>query len=99
MFASIHNLPPDELYHKAIIFKELSDYDNYIIYLTMAANLNHMLAIEYLYNDYRNDCIHKKQDYNKTINFYETSIEYGFSANYLGWMFQNGKGVSKDHNK
>ena len=92
----LNSLPKDELYERAIAFKEAADYDNYIVHMTMAANLGHVLAIEQLYDDYVNDHIHEKQDYSKTLKFYESTIEYAFSASYLGWMHHNANGVQRD---
>ena len=94
----IINMSPDGLYTKAIEFKQLNDYNNYYIYMTMAANYDHPEAINCLETDYYAG-INQKQDHNITFPFYEQTNNLSYSMNYLANMYQNGYGVEKNYDK
>lgn len=85
----------ETLYEEGMQFKEEKDFDNYIIYITMGANLEHEKCKDELYFIYRNE-IHALQDHNNTVKFYRETAEYSYSANYLGHMYKNGTAVEKD---
>ena len=84
-----------ELYDRAQIFKQNQDYNNYIIYITKAANNGYRDAID---NIYKCDT-YKKQDYSVTIKFYEATVEYSYSAHFLGYMYYNGLYVKQNISK
>jgi len=102
----------EELYTKALQYKQDEDYDNFAIYLTMAANYGHEMAQDMLFKD----ADMKKQNYSKTLEFYiktsyvDNDIIYGekvdnfcdkngYSIAYLGYMYDNGYGVVKNIQK
>lgn len=77
---AIYNLSPLELYEKAQIFKNMNDYDNFAIYITMAANYNYEPAIKCF--TYDNIIGNTKENYNITFNFYsESSIDENLQEN------------------
>ena len=84
-----------ELYDQAQIFKQNQDYNNYIIYITKAANNGYPDAID---NIYKCDT-YKEQDYSVTIKFYEATVESSYSAHFLGYMYFIGLHVKKDLSK
>ena len=93
----IINLSPDELYTKAVTYKQNGDINNYCMYMTMAANYDHELAKQDLDDDYHNDLVHLKQNYSITLQFYEATKDYGYSANYLGYIYGHGNsGTNKN---
>ena len=96
---TIKSTNPDVLYTKAINYLNENDYNNYVICMTMSANLGNSDAIAHLDIDYINNGIYKKQDHLITKSFYEQTVEYGYSANYLGYMYKHGEGVTQDYNK
>ena len=98
-FDHIIKLTPKELYEKALEFQQLKDYDNYCMYMTMSANYGYKLAEDYMLNDYDNNGMSQKQNYSNTKPFYEATQQYSHSANCLGYIYQNGKGVTKNYNK
>ena len=97
----LYNLSGEKLYKKAIEFKLLENYDNYIIYMTMAANYEYQAAIDIIYIDKS----YEKQDYANTLNFYlETSIDQNliknsYSIHFLAFMYRNGLAVEQDNQK
>lgn len=95
---NIMSMSPEELYIKAIKFKDVDDYDNYFIHMTMAANFKHPGAIYHLHEDYHH-CTHLKQNHAKTIFFYELTKEFSYSMTYLGSMYDAGIGTEKNHHK
>ena len=89
-FDHILKLSAQKLYEKALQFKESKkDYDNYCIYMTMSANYGYKLAEEDLDNDYTGPKLHTKQNYKDTIKFYEETKDYSYSANYLGYIYND----------
>ena len=89
-----------ELYDNALTFLKNGDINNYCIYMTMSANLDYVPAKEHLHFDYHNDRIHLQQDHMKTRPFYEQTKNFGYSANYLGYMYANGNlALNKDTDK
>lgn len=99
----------EELYTKSLQYKQDEDYDNYAIYLTMAANYGCELAQTMLFND----ADMKKQHYSNTLEFYiRTAYVYdniiygkkvdnfcnknGYSIAYLGYMYDFGYGVTQN---
>lgn len=91
----IYNLSAEELYNQAIIFKENGDYDNYIIYITMAANYDYQAAMDNIYK-----CeTYKKQNYARTLKFYEATTQYSYSTHFLAYMYYHGLGVDQDYDK
>lgn len=89
------NKSPNEYYNTAI---NSTDYTQYIMHLTMAANLGHQDAIKTLTKEYdqKNDY---KQDYSITINFYQNTAQYSYSSYYLATMYNNGFGVEQNYEK
>ena len=83
----MENLSREELYEKAQEFKEKEDWNNYFIYMTMSANLEYRPAI---YDLVRSEF--DKQDYTKTLEFYEKTKEYGYSKAMLAYIYVNGYG-------
>lgn len=85
-----------ELYNRALIYKSDSDYNNYMIYLTMAANYEYKKAEDefYISDDWH------KQDFEVTIKFYQDNIEQPVpnaqSLNNLGYMYSEGNFVEMD---
>ena len=94
----IINMPMDKLYSKAIKFKQINDYNNYYIYMTMAANYNHSEAINCLMEDYYAK-ENLKQDHMVTFSFYEQTNDLTYSMNYLANMYKNGNGVEQNYQK
>ena len=94
----IINMSPDGLYTKAIEFKQLNDYNNYYIYMTMAANHDHPEAINCLKTDYKTH-EHLKQDHNITFPFYDQTKHFSYSSHYLANMYETGYVVEKDYQK
>lgn len=92
------NMSPTDLFNQAIKFLKLLDYNNYFIYMTMAANLNHSDAIIYLNKDYDANNT-SKQDHLQTLDFYVRTSNYSYSANYLGYMYENGIGIDQNYSK
>ena len=89
----VFELSREELYEKAQEFKEKEDWNNYFIYMTMSANLEYRPAI---YDLLRSEF--DKQDYTKTLEFYEKTKEYGYSKAMLAYIYVNGYGgkIKKD---
>lgn len=98
-FDNIIKLAPKKLYRKALPFKKSNDYDNYCIYMIMAANYGYKLAHDDLAQDYSGNELHLKQNYSKTKQFYETTKKYAYSMNYLGYMYNMGFGVERNSDK
>ena len=93
----VYLLSAKELYDQALIFKQNQDYDNYIIYITMAANHGYPDAID---NIYKCDT-YLKQNYAKTINFYKETaynneMPNSYSLHFLAYMYVNGLGMKRD---
>ena len=97
-FDHIINLSPEKLYEKALEFESSEDHDNYAIYLKMSANYGYKLAENAILNR-ANMCIGSNENYSKTKLFYETTKSYGYSANTLGYIYLNGRGVERDLDK
>ena len=93
----IINMSPDELYTKAIAFKQIKNYNNYSIYMTMAANYDHHQAINFL-DDHDTEEI-QKQDHSITFPFYERTKDFTYSSFYLAYMYHDGIGVEKNYQK
>ena len=83
----MENLSREELYEKSQEFKEKKDWNNYFIYMTMSANLEFRPAI---YDLVRSEF--DKQNYTKTLEFYEKTKEYGYSKAMLAYIYVNGYG-------
>ena len=94
----IINMPAEKLYSKAIEFKQINDYNNYYIHMTMAANYDHFEAINCLEENYEaNENL--KQDHSITFSFYEQTNDFIYSANYLAYMYYNGLHAEKNYQK
>ena len=96
----IYSLSGKELYNQAIILRKNRDYDNYMIYITMAANYDYQPAIDIIYQS----DLYKKQNYSLTFKFYEetannTNLKNSYSIHFLAYMYNNGYGVYRDKNK
>ena len=91
----IINISVNELYNIAVRCRTESDYDNYFIYMTMAANMNYQPAIVLLHDDYVNGT-NNKQNHSITYSFYSTTAMYPYSLNYLAYMYYHGIEVGKD---
>ena len=97
----LYNLSGEELYNKAQEFLLLKNYNDYAIYMIMAANYDYAGAI----NDIIDDKILKKQNYDLTGSFYiETSEDIcleknNFSIYWLANMYRSGIHVEHDYNK
>ena len=89
-FNHIIKLSPQELYQKALEFKEIEDYDNLAIYLRMSANYGYELALNSINTSDDNYLLSRNQNHSKTIHFYEATKMYSYSANVLGWMYEKG---------
>ena len=96
---AIINTDAKELFEKALTFKINGDYTKYAVHLTMAANKDYDLAIDECMKDYHNETLHLKQNFLQTISFYEATQDYGYSLNYLGYIYNGGHSVLKDTNK
>ena len=96
----IYSLSGKELYDQAIIFRQNKDYDNYMIYITMAANYDYQEAIDIIYQ-----CdLYKKQNYNRTLKFYEETannpnLKNSYSVHFLAYMYYHGLGVRYNNSK
>ena len=96
----IYALSGKELYDQAIIFRKNKNYDNYMIYITMAANYDYQEAIDIIYL-----CdLYKKQNYSLTLKFYEetannTNLKNSYSIHFLAYMYYNGFGVKENQCK
>jgi TPR repeat protein len=91
---------PEKLYQDGLKYLDEKDYDMCIMHMTMAANYDYAAAKEWLFVDYETyDGIHLKQNYSITKQFYENTVEYGYSADYLGYMYHTGEGVPQDYTK
>src|SRR5437868_3521793 len=92
-------LSGEELYLKAVEYKNNKDYTNCYIYMTMSANYDYELAKDNIYADN----LYLKQDHNKTLSFYEKTINLkatnSYSLHYLGFMYDMGLGVKKNYKK
>ena len=64
----------------------------------MSANLNNDKAKKQLIYDYIHN-INKNQNYDLTVKFYEITAEYGYSLNFLGYMYRNGIFFKVDYKK
>lgn len=84
------------IYDRALAHKD--DYNEFITNLTMAANLGYSPAIEALHMEYFSDN-DRKQDFSVTKKFYEATMHYGYSCNYLAFMYKYGLGVEKNYRK
>lgn len=97
----LYKLSGSQLYQKAIEFKLVENYDNYIIYMTVAANKEYQPAIDIIYSDK----IYQKQNYNKTLQFYQTTAndpylaQNSYSIHFLAYMYDCGHGVKQDNIK
>ena len=97
----LYNLSGEKLYNKAQEFLSVKKYDDYAIYLTMAAN--------YDYPDAINDIIYNKwfkmQNFDNTYNFYFQTSNHpyleknSYSLHYLARMYRLGISVESDCNK
>ena len=101
----ILNLSGEELYQKALSFKEKEkeDYDhtnytNYIIHIVMSANYNYDKAIQDLYDEYGNLDLYSSQRGDISIPFYKATKEFSHSANYLGYLYRYGYSMSRNYN-
>ena len=94
----IINMSPDELYTKAIAFKQINDHNNYYIHMTMAANYGHSEAITCLDADYFT-WENLTQNHSVTFSFYEQTKDFTYSLHYLAYMYRHGLGVEADHQK
>ena len=97
-FDHILKLSREQLYTEASKFKEADEYDNYYIYLTMAANYKHKLAEQYLNSGYQDDCPLYRQNFSNTVPFYEATKDYSYSSFILGWLYHKGIYFAKDNN-
>ena len=94
----IINMPVDKLYSKAFEFKQINDYNNYYMYMTMAANHGHPETISCLIEDYYQDG-NLLQDHIVTFPFYEQTKNFSYSSNYLACMYRDGYGVEQNLQK
>ena len=94
----IINMPVDKLYSKAIEFKQINNYNNYYMYMTMAANYDHPEAINCLTEDYSQD-ENLLQDHIVTFPFYEQTKNFNYSVNYLAFIYTIGNGVEQNYQK
>ena len=95
----IYNLSGEQLYKEAMVFKNLADYDNFAIYIIMAANYNHKTAIDTIISS----CDFDKQNYSLTINFYQVSSQKlsqnSYSVHCLAYMNCHGLGTEQNYNE
>ena len=98
-YKQILELPAEELYEKAMEFKNNKDYDNYCIYMIMSANYNYKLAVDDIMEDYNNHELYKKQNFTNTKLFYKATENYSYSCNCLGIMYDYGFGVKQNYEK
>ena len=94
----IINMPVDKLYSKAVEWKQINDYNNYYIYMTMAANYGHSEAIKSLSEDFISGG-NLLQDHIVTLPFYEQTNKFNYSSHYLAYMYKTGRGIEKDYQK
>ena len=99
LFDHIIKLSPEELYKKALQFKEVNDYDNCIIYMTMSANYEYQLAQDQLRDDHFYNKFTRKINYSNVKSFFEATQEYRYSLNHLATLYCNGTTVEQDYNK
>ncbi|AYV77264.1 MAG: hypothetical protein Barrevirus25_7 [Barrevirus sp.] len=85
----ILSLTKEELYDNALKFKDKQDYTNYCMFMTMSANYDYELAKDDIDTDYTGLKLYKQQNHKITLAFYEATEQYGYSANYLGFMYEN----------
>lgn len=89
-------LSRQELYDEAQEFKKAEDWDNYFIYLTMSANLEHKVAEKELMKacslDYEGCSDFEKQKFEKTKPFYKLTQEYSYSLHFLGFIVRKIEG-------
>ena len=97
MFSEIINANANTLLEKAIEFKKNEDYTNYFIHLTMACNLQNDKAIKM----FKEDCleIYGKQDFSITRHFYQESLNFPYSVNNMGYLYEHGLGVVQNLKK
>ena len=97
MFEDIINADSDSLLEKALEFKKNADYTNYFIHLTMACNLHNEKAIEM----FKEDCaeMYGKQDFSITRHFYQESLNFPYSVNNMGYLYEHGLGVVQNLKK
>ena len=92
----IYGLSGKELYDQALVFKEKQDFDNYVIYLTMAANYQYPDAIDIFDNSEE-----QEQYYSQNIKFFKDSVDRldqnSYSLLNLSIIYKEGLGVVKDH--
>lgn len=94
-FEEIISASPEDLYRDGMKNKLDEDYTGYCLRMTMSANLKYEPAMKELANDYYDNNIHLKQDLNKTRPFYERTSQYGYSANYLGYLYRKAEEIEK----
>lgn len=94
----IIKLSDTELYNRALTFKANNDFDNYNIYLVMAANKGNKQAQADIASDWilTNVGLWSKQNHSITLPFYEKSKDQAYSAHYLGHMYFTGLSVTKN---
>ena len=90
MFEEIINYNSTSLLEKAEEFKKNADYTNYFIHLTMACNLHNDKAIEMFKKDWE---VFDKQDFNITRHFYQETLNFPYSVNNMGYLYEFGYGV------
>jgi len=93
----IINKSSDELYNESLKYYNI-DWNRYFVYLTMAANLNHELAIQKLNCNYSNK-LNLQQKHHNVLNFYNKTSNYSHSCNYLGYMYHIGEGIERNYAK
>jgi TPR repeat protein len=97
---TILQLPKEVLYELALEFLQninQDHFDNYSMYMTMSANLGYEPAQTFLHEDYAETKYHMRQWWAFTKDFYIKTQNYAYSANYLGFMYDNGYGIEKDY--
>lgn len=97
MFVKIINTDPETLLKKALQFKNNADYTNYFICLTMACNLNNRESVE----EFKKNCLElfPQQDFNVTRHFYQETLNFSYSSNNMGYLYEEGLGVMKNYEK
>lgn len=101
LIEGMEKMSGEELYLKAQEFKETKDFNNYKLYLTMAANFLHEGAIhESLYpsHTFMNFLI-KNLDYSLMFTFCDNTKKYAFSLYCLADLYEDGLGIEKDIDK
>jgi TPR repeat protein len=97
MFENITSGDPTILLGKASESKEKKDYTNYFIHLIMACNLNNKKAIGIFANICKNEFL--QQDFTVTKHFYQETINFPYSMNRMGYLYEYGLGVTQDLKK